>query len=114
MNTVTKGLYRWMIFKDGGSWVGVALEFNIVVTGDEPRVVEFELHEAVIGYLESAKKLKGFRTNQINSILNQDADEEYETLWLRATQTQPNSAKGNVLSPLSDIYKAGVSNLATV
>ena len=112
MNTVKNGKYRWMIFKEADSWIGVALEFNIVVTGNDPKVVEFELQEAVHGYLESAKKVKGFRTGQINSILNQETDEEYESRWVSATQTTKN--KGNVLSPFSDIYKAGVSNLATV
>ena len=114
MNTPTKGMYRWMIFKDGDSWVGVALEFNIVVTGEDPRVVEFELQEAVIGYIESAKKLKGFRTGQVNSILNQETEDEYEEKWVRATQTTVTPEKGSVLSPFSDIYKAGVSSLAVV
>ncbi|OHA26800.1 MAG: hypothetical protein A3C06_01530 [Candidatus Taylorbacteria bacterium RIFCSPHIGHO2_02_FULL_46_13] len=112
MNTPQSGAYRWMIFKDGDSWVGVALEFNIVVTGEDPKVVEFELQEAVIGYLESAKKIKGFRTHQVNSILNQEAEKEYEDKWVRATQTA--TPGGNVLSPLSGIYKAGISSLATV
>ena len=112
MNTVKSGRYRWMIFKDGDSWVGVALEFNIVITGKDPRVVEIELQEAVLGYLEAAKKLKGFRTAQVNSILNQIADNEYEKRWVQATQTSSAPRKGGVLSPLSGIYKAGVSSLA--
>jgi len=105
-------MYRWMIFKDGDSWVGVALEFNIVMTGEDPRVVEFELQEAVLGYIESAKKLKGFRTGQVNQILNQKADDEYEEKWIQATQTSAAPEKGSVLSPFSNIYKAGVSSLA--
>ena len=112
MNTSKNGKYRWMIFKDGDSWVGVALEFNIVVTGADPRVVEFELQEAVIGYIESAKKLKGFRANQVNSILNQKPEDEYEKKWIQATQTRTTPRKGSVPSPFSDIYKAGVSSLA--
>lgn len=107
MNTPRSGKYRWMVFRDGDLWVGVALEFNIVVTGDDPRIVEIELQEAVLGYLESAKKIKGFRTGQVNSTLNQRADREYEEKWLKATQSQK-----KVVSPFSDIYKAGISNLA--
>lgn len=114
MNTPTNGTYRWMIFKDKNSWVGVALEFNIVVTGDEPRVVEFELQEAVIGYLESAKKIKGFRAGQVNSILNQETDEEYESRWTRATRTPATQAERNTPSPFSNIYKVGISSLANV
>ena len=114
MNTVKKGRYRWIIFKDGGSWIGVALEFNIVVTGGDPRVVEIELQEAVLGYLESAKKLKSFRTNQVTSLLNQKAGNEYEEKWARARQIFAAPKKGSVVSPLSGIYKAGVSSLAVV
>ena len=98
-----------MIFKEGDSWIGVALEFNIVVSGDDPKAVKYELQEAVLGYLESAKDLKGFRTHQVNTLLNQEADEEYESRWAHATQTNNSTP-----SPLSDIYKAGVANLATV
>jgi len=92
------------------------LEFNVIVTGEDPRLVEFELQEAVAGYLESAKKLKGFRTNQINNLLNQKADGEYEERWAKATQTTSKSSTGGraVVSPLSDVYKAGVSSLANL
>lgn len=100
-----------MVFKDGGSWIGVALEFNIVVAGEDPRVVEVELQEAVLGYLEAAKKLKGFRAAQISALLNQRPDREYEERWARATRV-PAPGKKKVLSPLSGMYKAGVSSLA--
>lgn len=106
MNTVKNGKYRWMIF------VGVALEFNIVVTGKDPRVVEIELQEAVLGYLESAKKLKGFRIRQVSALLNQKADSEYEEKWTQAKQIFATPKRGNVVPPLSDIYKAGFSSLA--
>lgn len=109
MNTVNKGRFRWLVFRDGTAWIGAALEFNIVVTGDDPRVVEAELHEAVRGYLESAKKIKGFRTQQINATLNQEADAEYEDRWSMARKAMQTSTP----SPLSsDIYKAGIANLA--
>ena len=114
MNTVKNGRYRWMIFKDGNDWVGVALEFNIVVTGEDPRVVEVELQEGVLGYLESAKKLKGFRASQVNSLLNQKANDEYEEKWARARRIFTAPKKDGVISPLSGIYKAGVSSLAVV
>lgn len=109
MNTTKHGKYRWMIYREGDAWVGVALEFNIVVTGNDPQVVDIELHEAVLGYLESAQKIKGVRAQQINLLLNQETEKEYEDKWSRATQTK------HVPSPLSDeFYKAGVANLATV
>ncbi len=113
MNTSKSGKYRWMIFKDGTSWIGVALEFNIVVAGEDPRVVEIELQEAILGYLESAKKLKGFRTGHVNAILNQKPDDEYEKKWIHATQSRKAPERKGVPSPFSSVfYKAGVSSLA--
>lgn len=109
MNTLKSGVYRWMILKEGDSWLGVALEFNIVVDGSDPRVVEAELQEAVLGYLESAKKARGFRPQQINVLLNQKAEEEYESRWKRAMQAK-HIAK-SIPSPFTEVYKAGISNL---
>lgn len=110
MNTPQKGQFRWMIFKDAKSWVGAALEFNIVLTGDDPRVVEADLNEAVLGYLESAKKLKGVRSQKVYEILNQVPAGEYEERWAAARKSMQTS----VPSPLSsDMYKFGIANLAT-
>jgi predicted RNase H-like HicB family nuclease len=110
MNTLTKGQFRWIIFKEGKWWVGAALEFNIVIVGKDPRVVEVDLHEAVAGYLEDARSFKGVRSAHINATLNQRADSEYEKLWETAKETM----RGNIPSPLSrDIYKFGMANLAT-
>ena len=111
MNTLRTGTFRWIIFKDGKDWIGTALEFNITVVGKDPRVVEAELHEAVLGYLEAAKKSKGVRPQHIHRILNQVADEEYEKQWALARKSMQTS----VLSPLSSaIYKFGMANLAAV
>ncbi len=111
MNTVKKGHYRWIIYRDGQDWLGVALEFNIIVSGSDPQVVQAELHEAALGYIESAKNLKGFRDAQVNKILNQKPEEEYEKLWSSATSQ--NIKQEKITSPFSreDVYSAGVSNL---
>ena len=84
MNTYQKGSVRTIIFKDGDVWVGVALEFNIVETGDDPREVFLMLDEAIRGYIISAKKSK-IRP----SILNQVSDKEYEVLWKNLNSPKP-------------------------
>lgn len=114
MNTLKQGAYRWIIYKEGDTWVGVALEFNIVVTGEDPKLVELELQEAVVGYLDSAKKLKGFRGEQVDKLLNQKTDAEYEAKWAKATRPFSSTSDKPVVSPLSDVYKAGIANLANV
>ncbi len=84
MNTYQKGSVRTIIFKDKDIWVGVALEFNIVETGDDPREVFLMLDEAIRGYVVSAKKAK-IRPH----ILNQVSDMEYENLWKKLNSPKP-------------------------
>ncbi len=84
MNTYQKGSVRTIIFKDKNVWVGVALEFNLVETGDDPREVFLMLDEAIRGYVISAKKAK-IRPY----ILNQVSDIEYENLWKKLNSPKP-------------------------
>src|SRR3989344_2473893 len=77
MNTPQKGQVRYIVFKDGTVWYAVALEFNIVESADDPRIALMGLFEAIQGYVESSKKIKGVRVSH----LNQQADKEYERLW---------------------------------
>ncbi len=103
-----------MIFKDNDTWFGVALEFNLVVEGEDPHLVELELQDAVIGYLESVKKLEhGFHAQHTEGILNQEPDPDYEAMWRKGYQGHADLTQ-SVRSPLSDIYKIGIANLANV
>ncbi|MEK7567816.1 MAG: hypothetical protein AAB513_02760 [Patescibacteria group bacterium] len=77
MNTPQKGTFRHIVFKDGDTWYAVALEFNIVESSDDPKLAFMGLMQAVSGYIQSLKKLKGARF----SPLNQKSDLEYEKLW---------------------------------
>ncbi len=77
MNTAQKGQVRYIVFKDGSAWYAVGLEFNIVESADDPRIALINLFDAMQGYVESSKKIKGTRV----SPLNQRTDEEYEKLW---------------------------------
>ena len=75
-NTLQKGSVRYLIFKDGDTFFGTALEFNIVVEGAHPAEAFLLLNEAVQGYIEAARKVK-LRPH----ILNQKPDSEYENMW---------------------------------
>lgn len=75
-NTLQKGSVKYVIFREGSTWYGVALEFNIVEEGDTPQEAMLLLFEAIRGYVESARKIKA-RPH----ILNQRPDSEYEEMW---------------------------------
>lgn len=77
MNTPQKGQVRYVVFKDGKTWYAVGLEFNMVESADDPRIALNNLFDAMQGYVESLKKVKGARL----SPLNQRTDKEYENLW---------------------------------
>jgi len=109
-NTVKKGQYRWIVFKKGQEWYAVALEFNIVQIEDDPNLAYLEMHEAVKGYIEAAQKIKGFRDQAINPMLNQKSDKEYERLWNKAESSTKKSK--NELP--KNVFNFGTRNLAVV
>ena len=85
MNTTKAGTFRHIVFRDGDTWYAVALEFNIIESADDPRLAYFSLLQAVDGYLNSLKKIKGARFGT----LNQATDPEYEKLWMYLHSPKP-------------------------
>ena len=79
MNTPKKGKVRYIVFKDKDVWYATGLEFNIVESGDSPRIAMTNLFDAMEGYVEAVRKLKGVKV----SPLNQETDPEYEKMWNR-------------------------------
>ena len=79
MNTLHKGTVRYIVFRDKEkhTWYAVGLEFNIVESGDDPRIALLNLFDALDGYVQSMQKVKGVRA----APLNQKTDPDYEVLW---------------------------------
>ncbi|MCX6720353.1 MAG: hypothetical protein NTW11_00920 [Candidatus Staskawiczbacteria bacterium] len=94
-NTLKSGRVRHIIFKDGDTWYGVALEFNIVEEGDSPQEVINLLFEAIQGYVETAQKLK-----MRPMPLNQKPDKEYQELWdkIEKSEREKTEAPKNVFN----------------
>jgi predicted RNase H-like HicB family nuclease len=88
MNTPKKGRVRCITFKDGDTWYGVALEFNIVETANDPEIARINLEEAMKGYVETQNIIKGSRL----SPLNQKPDAEYEKLWKQLNSPRASEA----------------------
>lgn len=84
-NTLQRGSARFIVFREGDTWYGTCLDFNIVEEGTTAREALLLLFEAVEGYLESARKIKARP-----AVLNQKADAEYEMMWtkLRAAKSK--------------------------
>lgn len=79
-NTPTKGSVRVIVYKDEKEkcWYGVALEFNLVVSGDTKEEVQYELSEAIAGYIETLRNIKGLKDF---SPLNQTPNTLHEKMW---------------------------------
>lgn len=105
-NSVQKGSVRYIVFKESGIWYAVALEFNIVEEADTPQAALFYLLEAIRGYVNSARKVKG----RMTFALNQKPDAEYEKIW-KAAETQK---QDRPIKSLYQIYTHGAQQLANV
>lgn len=100
-NTLRNGLVRCIIFREDNVYYAVALDFNIVESGDTPREAMLLLLEAIAGYVESARKIKARPY-----ILNQKADSEYEEMWRRKYEQRFSQAK--------NIFFSGELNIGQV
>lgn len=87
-NTANKGAVRYVIFNDGDSWYGVALEFNLVVDAETPQGVYFDLLSSVRSYIDTVKN-----GHIRNSVLNQNTSSEYSKLWKDLQDGKPVSLK---------------------
>ncbi len=105
-NTLRKGSVRFLIFRDGESFFGVALEFNVIVEGANPQEVFLFLSEAVSGYLEAARK-----TKLRPSVLNQKPDPEYERMWQANQDARLKEKYERAVNSLP-IFSSGVLDLA--
>lgn len=105
-NTPKKGSVRFLIFRDGESYFGVVLEFNVVVEAASPQEAFIFLNEAAFGYLESVRKSK------LNpNVLNQKPDAEYEKMWQANQDVKLKQKYERIINNLP-IFSSGVLDLA--
>ncbi len=83
-NSLQKGSVRYIVFKEDDLFYAVGLEFNIIVEGLTKEAALFLLFDAMVGYVESAKK-----ANLRPNVLNQVAEKEYEDLWDNLNSDKP-------------------------
>lgn len=101
-NTIKRGSVRYVIFKEGDTWYGAALEFNIVEAGKNPKEVMDSLFEAIQGYVETVQKLK------MRPIpLNQKPEPEYQKLWEKLESER--EKKDTYLLP-KNVYNFGITS----
>ena len=102
MNNLPQGSVRYIVFKEDSAWFAVALEFNIVESGDDPQEALILLFEAIKGYIASAVK-----NNIASEVLYQVPAEEYENLWTKLAAHKP------IPSPFS-VFTHGETSLVNL
>ena len=105
-NSIQKGSVRYIVFKEGDTWYGSALEFNIVEEAENPDAALIYLFEAIRGYINSAKKAK----SRMIFALNQKPDPQYEKMW----EDIKSSKEGRPIKSPYTIYTSGTRQFAHV
>jgi len=103
-NTLNKGSVRCIVFKEGDTWYGVALELNIVEESQDPLAVQASLYQAIKGYVQTARK---FKMRPMS--LNQRPDKEYEELWrvLQSNVLKGRTKKSDAVIGRKQIFNFG-------
>lgn len=85
-NTKEKGVMEFLVYKEGKSFVGVCLTFDIIEEGNDPQKVMESIQEAARGHLETVQERK-----LSNELLNRYAPEKYWKKYfdaLKSTEKQ--------------------------
>ena len=78
-NRKSKGLLKFFVYfdKKDQEYVGVCVDLCIIKTGQNPYVVENDLKEASMGYIEAVSRDKDFS----DKLLNQKLPEKYQNIF---------------------------------
>ena len=90
-NVLENNEVRFIIYKKGDNWQGIALEFNIVEVHKDPHTTLFNLIEAITGYVETAIK----NNIQLSSI-KQTPSKKYEDIWKNINQKTPQKESNKI------------------
>ncbi len=75
-NTKRKGVARTIIFKSGKTFKAVCLDFDIIEEAGTREVVEAQIKEAILGYIENIHKNK-----LDDKLLNRHTDKKYWDMY---------------------------------
>ena len=107
-NTKEQGTIECLVYKEGKTFVGVCLTFDIVEEGDNPTELMRSIKEAAELHLETV-----IRNNLTDELLNRYAPEEY---WKKYFETakeieKPSLVSTNMLT-VSPYYRSLTAQMA--
>ena len=92
-NTKEKGVIEYLVYKDGNSYAGVCLSFDIIEEGDDPNKLMSSIQEAAELHLKVVRD-----KNMPDALLNRHAEEKYWKIYFNA-MTELQKPKKQIISP---------------
>ena len=78
-NTKESGLIEYIVYKEGKTYVGVCLSFDIIEEGDDPNKLMLSIQEAAELHLKVVRDRK-----MPDELLNRHAEEKYWEVYFNA------------------------------
>lgn len=78
-NTKKSGIIEYIVYKEGDSYVGVCLTFDIVEEGSDPNKLVLSIQEAAKLHLKVVRD-----RNMTDELLNRYAEEKYWKIYFNA------------------------------
>jgi len=80
-NTKDRGTMEFLVYKEGKTFVGVCLTFDIVEEGNNPEKLMESIQEAAQGHLKVVRE-----ANMSDDLLNRHAPKEYWDVYYKAIE----------------------------
>ena len=93
-NTKDKGTMEFLVYKEGKTFVGVCLTFDIVEEGSNPEKLMESIQEAAQGHLKAVRA-----NNMSDDLLNRYAPKEYWDIYYKVISDI--KSKKSIRSPYS-------------
>lgn len=92
-NTKERGVIEYIVYKEGNSYIGACLSFDIVEEGDDPIKLMLSIQES------AELHLKVVRDRRMNDeLLNRHAEEKYWKIYFKAVE-ELQKPRSSVVSP---------------
>ena len=103
-NTKKEGVIEFLVYKEGKSYVGVCLTFDIVEEGNDPSELMKSIREAAELHLEVVIK-----NDLSESLLNRYAPEEYWKIYFETAKKLENPSLATTNSLIVSPYQSSLT-----
>src|SRR3989344_408395 len=80
-NTKEKGIIEYLVYREGNSYIGVCLTFDILEEGDDPNKLMLSIQEAAELHLKVVREKK-----MSDELLNRHCEEKYWIIYFKAVE----------------------------